>query len=631
MDPLLLAASCPPSAGSRDASFAEVYREHFAKLVLLCRRYLSPQHDAEAVAQEAFIRAWESWDRYSAGRPFWPWVATIARRLCLNEIRAAARRETLHERAAAVSTAVGPSAEEDLEACFEAHSLRRVFARLSPRQQRLLRLRDIEGWSYEEIARFDGVTVEAVRGSLKRARASFRRVYEVPVGGAFGGLVAALRRVVHRSERIGTGLLSPLFGHEPLVVAVVAGLVLAPSAVAVRPQPPAPVVATAAIVTTTSTSTFPTDGPPLRRTSNGAAGTDVALPTTTSSSVPAASTPSSVDDAPFTSTYELQFTASPSYADDRTVFAAGRERDCSSQISGCLTLSKSTDGGVTWTRLPAEGFPGGPVLLPPAYPRDPRIFAGSLFVSEDGGATFRRLLATAGQATMSPLFSDGDPRILIGAMDIAPVLATQYDAEKNETQPLALPLPVGTMAREFVFSPNFVVDRLFLVSAVRPAARGLGKIAVVYLCEPDRCQPVLDHMGPVPLRLAWTDGPGGMALAWLGGSVYRSLDGRNFEQLDRLPSGPDELPPVLSSVVPLPDGRILASGFFGNFDRSRVYEWDGASWAWRVREHPELFATLTRLPDGTLLAGPSRVSDNGLRCSVDIGRTWHRACPASAR
>src|SRR5205814_1268765 len=47
-----------------------------------------------------------------------------------------------------------------------------------PDHQRLVDLRDIEGWSYEDIARFEGVTVESVRGSLRRARMALRHAYE---------------------------------------------------------------------------------------------------------------------------------------------------------------------------------------------------------------------------------------------------------------------------------------------------------------------------------------------------------------------------------------------------------------------------------------------------------------------
>jgi RNA polymerase sigma-70 factor (ECF subfamily) len=164
-------AGGPP--GREGASFEELYRRWYPEVVNLCRRLLSRAGDPEATAQEAFIRAWMARDRYSNARPFWPWVSTIARRLCLDD-----RRRFLRSTAdvlPAPARVYGPHPEhlfevgEDIRFVFDAiESLRCA-------ERRALVLRELEGWSYQEIAEFEGVSVEAVRGSLKRARASIRR------------------------------------------------------------------------------------------------------------------------------------------------------------------------------------------------------------------------------------------------------------------------------------------------------------------------------------------------------------------------------------------------------------------------------------------------------------------------
>ena len=63
--------------GRRVEAFEEMYRRCYPRLVDLCRRALCGRGDPEAVAQEAFARAWASLDRFSGARPFWPWVATL--------------------------------------------------------------------------------------------------------------------------------------------------------------------------------------------------------------------------------------------------------------------------------------------------------------------------------------------------------------------------------------------------------------------------------------------------------------------------------------------------------------------------------------------------------------------------
>src|SRR5205823_4860486 len=135
--------------------------------------------DAEEAAQEAFVRAWRSWDSYSSDRPFWPWLVTIARRICIDQRRHSATvTTTLRRRATELSGRVGALPEDALQAKEEQRLALSALGTLKPDQQRVIGLRDLDGWSYEDIAKFEGVTVEAVRGSLRRARVSLRKSYE---------------------------------------------------------------------------------------------------------------------------------------------------------------------------------------------------------------------------------------------------------------------------------------------------------------------------------------------------------------------------------------------------------------------------------------------------------------------
>lgn len=163
--------------GNRVGAFEEMYRRCHRPLVELCRRHLCGRGDAEAVAQEAFVRAWLSLDKFSGARPFWPWVATIARRLCIDTRRRLEREmSSLHVEATAWDNPP-LSPDEVLEAGEERASARMALEQLKPSERRVITLRDVNGWSYDEIARFEGVTVESIRGSLKRAREALRRSY----------------------------------------------------------------------------------------------------------------------------------------------------------------------------------------------------------------------------------------------------------------------------------------------------------------------------------------------------------------------------------------------------------------------------------------------------------------------
>ncbi|TMK84240.1 MAG: sigma-70 family RNA polymerase sigma factor [Actinobacteria bacterium] len=196
----------PQDPGDERADvFAELYEAHYRPLVALCRRLTGPR-DAEELAQEAFLRAWSSWERYAPTRPFWPWVSTIGRRLCIDHGR---RRQTAQLRGPYVLDGhrSPPTPEELVELGEEYRWARAALAELRPDQRRVIRLRDVEGWSYDRIASHEGVTVESVRGSLRRARSRLRLVYArmsstSSVIVLLGLLRSARRRLSEVSHRI---------------------------------------------------------------------------------------------------------------------------------------------------------------------------------------------------------------------------------------------------------------------------------------------------------------------------------------------------------------------------------------------------------------------------------------------
>jgi RNA polymerase sigma-70 factor (ECF subfamily) len=604
---------------SDEQRFELLYQESYRPLVRLCRRYVGSGRDAEAIAQEAFMRAWESRDSFSPDRPFWPWVATIARRLCINDSLTRARRDELlpHALPRCTSSAYG---DELADAPFSLSDAGRALRRLSPRYRRLLFLRDIEGWSYDEIARFDGATTESVRSSLKRARETFRRVYRDVAGSALGGLGGMLRWV--------RSLPMPGSSSEIALVAVLS-LLAASSGSGPSGAPVAPGGATMALPSMVSaeepTSASSSDGGGVRHTGTAprpqrvteAAGAAIAPPSG-----------SAIDG------YDYTFTASPAYDDDRTVYASGRLEQCDmDEVTSCSVLLRSTDGGATWTRLAAQGWDRGTIMLPPAYPADPRVFSASqssLQVSYDGGATFGLLTPIYGTARMSPRFSAGDERILIGAGSLGQglTLAMEYRVEKGILAPLDLGLPDGVRALDFAFSPDYAVDRAMLVTAVDISKllfmTEAGNPPRLFRCDPDGCREVLQigHAAVTPL-IAWS-GDGTVLVSDTFSTFHRSLDGGHT--FHRLASpDPEEDSAVLGDVKAGDDGRLFLTMFYGHsFATSRLYvsETGGASWRIEQDGPSWLFGDLLALSDGSLVGSLSYDNGGGITYSRDGGRTW---------
>ena len=80
-----------------DSGAVEVlYREYYPRVFALCRRFLLANERAEDAAQETFTRAYKAFGHYQPSRPFWHWIAAIADRHCLDQLKQLGRWEDIH-------------------------------------------------------------------------------------------------------------------------------------------------------------------------------------------------------------------------------------------------------------------------------------------------------------------------------------------------------------------------------------------------------------------------------------------------------------------------------------------------------------------------------------------------------
>src|SRR3954469_25184675 len=76
--------------GDRNA-FAELVEKYKQPVMNLVYRSLSDATEAEDLAQHVFLQVYKSAHRYEVSAKFSTWLFTIARNLCLNEIRRRSR------------------------------------------------------------------------------------------------------------------------------------------------------------------------------------------------------------------------------------------------------------------------------------------------------------------------------------------------------------------------------------------------------------------------------------------------------------------------------------------------------------------------------------------------------------
>ena len=162
-------------AGHADA-FRQIVDAYKERLFAFVWRTVRDNHEAEDIAQSAFVKAYEALHSYDDQYAFSTWLFTIAHRLCLNHLRK--RRDVAGELDLARVTRTAPDPPRTLAGTEEARRLREVIwsavAELSLPQQSAVLLFYREGKGCEEIGRVLGMPAVTVKSHLHRARAKLR-------------------------------------------------------------------------------------------------------------------------------------------------------------------------------------------------------------------------------------------------------------------------------------------------------------------------------------------------------------------------------------------------------------------------------------------------------------------------
>jgi len=159
-------------------AYDELFRRHHTSVKQVCARRLGDQVEADEVAQATFVRALERIDRCIGDRRFGAWVQVIARRLCVDMIRARTRTRPddnplRHERPALHLVSGLDASTVSEEALIRRERSERVheaIALLPDRQREVVVARHFEGRTPREIAATLGLSVGAVDSLLLRGR-----------------------------------------------------------------------------------------------------------------------------------------------------------------------------------------------------------------------------------------------------------------------------------------------------------------------------------------------------------------------------------------------------------------------------------------------------------------------------
>lgn len=151
-------------------AFGELVRRYQASVFNVCYRLAGERREAEDMAQDAFLRAYQRLESYDAARPFGPWMRRLAANLSLNRLQRKAPEELpLHEEHAWAPG--GADLPEPASIQHErAAAVRRAIRLLAPHHRAVIELRHYQGMSYADIAEALTLPLSDVKSHLYRAR-----------------------------------------------------------------------------------------------------------------------------------------------------------------------------------------------------------------------------------------------------------------------------------------------------------------------------------------------------------------------------------------------------------------------------------------------------------------------------
>jgi RNA polymerase sigma-70 factor, ECF subfamily len=166
------------------AAFTELVEKYKQPVMNFVYRSLRDETEAEDLAQNVFVQVWKSRSRYVRTAKFSTWLFTIARNLCLNEIRRRSRHpaESLEE--------TPPENEDQPSRQYEdkkvflptenvlhgelARKIDEALAELPENQRSAILLCRQDELSYEEIAEVLDCSLSATKSLIHRGRETLK-------------------------------------------------------------------------------------------------------------------------------------------------------------------------------------------------------------------------------------------------------------------------------------------------------------------------------------------------------------------------------------------------------------------------------------------------------------------------
>jgi len=180
LDDATLVGQC---LAGNERAYTELLSRYRGRVYGLALRMVQNGEDARDIAQEAFVKAFQSLGSFDLSKPFGAWISKITANLCIDHYRR--KRLSLVSLDAPIESQGGdrqrefkddrPGPTETYQLGEEQQRVDALLASLPPRYRTVVILRHKEDLSYEEIAEIMGMPLGTVKARLHRAHNLLKR------------------------------------------------------------------------------------------------------------------------------------------------------------------------------------------------------------------------------------------------------------------------------------------------------------------------------------------------------------------------------------------------------------------------------------------------------------------------
>ncbi len=165
--------------GDKDL-FSKIVEKYKDRIYRLCISHLKDPFPAEDVTQEIFIKIYKSLPTFKGKSSFSTWVYSIAYFTCIDKLRKTSKNRLvsldhlMEKEKERFDIRDSDSFTDRIE---DREIIKQVEERMPDKYMSILHLKITHNYSYREISEITGISINSVKGRLKRARKKFIKIY----------------------------------------------------------------------------------------------------------------------------------------------------------------------------------------------------------------------------------------------------------------------------------------------------------------------------------------------------------------------------------------------------------------------------------------------------------------------